>query len=330
MSCFDGLIALDNTCEGAEGALSLQTLGINESFLKDITGNEDTPKTLLANVQAWAEAYIVQDIKGRFGKMLTPRTFVDRVLIGELQEEDDVTNASGTIGGIVVEIDHPTSVLSLTIYRAAYAGKTTGPEVFTIYDLNTGQIVNTFTLTITAGEFKQAPIKVVLPSVLTRSKYFIAHPALDTYRTETGKGSCSTCGDTAYAFGGLRAYGARMSSSLPKRTSNIQRVDHTSGLSLSMTLACDHSEWICAMGDDLALPYLYKVGQGIMDRALSNGSRINNTIKEAMMEVLAARAKQYMDEYETSMTGLMSGITVPMDPMCFACKRGSFTTVGIP
>lgn len=121
-----------------------------------------------------------------------------------------------------------------------------------------------------------------------------------------------------------------MSSSLPKRTSNIQRVDHTSGLSLSMTLACDHTEWICAMGDDLALPFLYKVGQGIMDRAISNGGRINNTRKEEMLEVLAARAKQYMDEYETSMTGLMSGITVPMDPMCFSCKRGSYTIVGIP
>jgi hypothetical protein len=46
--------------------------------------------------------------------------------------------------------------------------------------------------------------------------------------------------------------------------------------------------------------------------------------------VLAARAKQYMDEYESAMDGLMKGISIPMDPMCFACKRGSFTTVGIP
>ena len=328
MSCFDGMITLADTCDSGEGVLSLQTLGINETLLKDITGEEDTPAKLLSEVEAWAQAYMMSDIKGRFGKVLTPRTFVDRVLIGELKEEDNVTNASGTIGGIIVEIDHPASVLSLNIYKAAYAGKTTGSEVFTIYDLTTGQVVTTFTLDVTAGQFVPVKVNVVLPSVLKCSKYFISHTALDTYRTETGKGSCSSCGDTAYKFGGLTAYGARMSSSLPKRVSNIQRVNHTSGLSLSMTLACDHAEWICSIGDDLALPYLYKVGQGVMDRALYAVGRINNTRLDP--ELLSARAKQYMDEYATAMDGMMKGISIPMDPMCFACKRGSFTMVGIP
>ena len=322
------MITLADTCDSGEGVLSLQTLGINQTFLKDITGPEDNEATILADVERWAQAYIMQDIKKRFGKKLTPRTFVDRVLIGELKEEDNVTNASGTIGGIVVEIDHPASVLSLNIFRAAYAGKTTGSEVFTVYDLTTGLAVTTFTLAVTADQFVPVKINVVLPSVLKCSKYFISHTALDTYRTETGKGSCSTCGDTAYAFGGLKAYGARMSSSAPKRVSNIQRVSHTSGLSLTMTLACDHAEWICSIGDALALPYMYKVGQGIMDRALYAVGRMNNT--KADPELLSARAKQYMDEYESTMDGLMGGIPIPMDPMCFACNRGSYTHVGIP
>ena len=328
MSCFDGLITLENTCDAQPGVLSLQTLGINESLLKDITGTEDTPKSLLAEVQKWAEAYIIQDIKGRFGKRLTPYTFVDRVLIGELQEEDDVVNQAGTIGGIVVETNHPGSILTLNIYKAAYAGKTTGPEVFTIYDLVTGQVVTTFTLTVTAGQFAQTTVKIALPAVLRSTKYFISHPALDTYRTDTGKGSCSTCGDPSYSFGGLTAYGARMSAGLPKRSSNIQKVDHTSGLSLSMTLACDHSEWICSLGDDIALPYLYKVGQGIMDRALYAAGRMNNT--RLNPELLSARAEQYLAEYDTSIEGTLKGIRIPMDPMCFSCNRSTYTTVGIP
>ncbi len=328
MGCFDGLLRLDNTCDSSEGVLSLQTLGINETLLKDITGSEDSTTSLLAEVQAWAEAYISQDIKSRFSKQITPHTFVDRVLLGELEEADNVTNASGTIGGIVLEVNHPNSILVLNIYKTAYAGKTTGNEVFTIYDLLTGQVVSTFTLSVTAGQFNPTTVKIALPSVLKCSKYFISHTALDTYRTEVGKGSCTTCGDTAYVFGGLKAYGARMSASLPKRVSNIQRVNHTSGLSVSVTLACDHAEWICSLGDDLALPYLYKVGQGIMDRALYAVGRMNNTRLDP--ELLSARAKQYMDEYVSTMDGVMKGIMIPMDQTCFRCKRSSFTSVGIP
>lgn len=330
MSCFDGLITLENTCDSSEGVLSLQTLGITETFLSDITGPEDTTASLLADVARWASAYITQDIKGRFGKRLIPHTFVDRVLIGELKDSDDVTNSAGTIGGIVVEINHPNSVLTLSIYKAAYAGKTTGSQVFTIYDLTTGMTIGTFTLDVTAGQFMQTTVKIALPSVLKCSKYFIAHPALDTYRTETGKGACSTCGDTAYNYGGLKAYGARMGASLPKRTSNLQRVSHTSGLSLSMTLSCDHSEWICSLGNDLALPYLYKVGQGIMDRALDATGRMNNIKSEAYAQRLGERAAQYLEEYDAAMNGLMQGVAIPMDPMCFSCKRSSFTSVGIP
>lgn len=329
MDCFDGLITLDDTCAEGSGVLELQAVGITETFLASITGPEDEPFKLLAQVEEWAGAYITSDMMGKFGPKMITRTFVDRQVLGDPQDEDDVVNAANTIGGLVIEVEQSASNLVIDLINAGYWGKTTNAaQVFTIYDLLTGATVDSFTLNVTADNIGKSIVSIALPAGGQRQRYFIAHTALDTYRTEVGLGSCTSCGDTAYKQGGMTAYGARMSDSLPKKYSNIQRVDHTSGLIITATLKCDHKQWLCDIRSDLALPYLYKVAQGIMDRAIQAVDRMNNVTFDK--DLLIGRAEQYEKEYDASMERVLAGISVPMDPVCFSCRKGIFSIVGIP
>lgn len=322
LDCFNGLITLDDTCAGNDAdALPLQSLGINETFLAAITGKEDMPAKMLEQVETWARNYMSVDVLQRYGSQVRATTMVDRMHLGALSQDAVTPPLAGTRGGIVIEINPATSNLAATLLSVSYNG---AAQTVTVYDLGDGSIVTTVT-----GVSAKRNVRIALPAHARKSSYLIATDSADygNVLLPGAASGCGSCGD-GWKSGVARAYGARLSTVLPVITSNLTTVGHTSGLSVDITVACDHAQWLCEMRASLALPYLYKVGQGIMDRAMQAGDRMNNVVSNE--KLLAARAEQYQAEYEKAIGAIVKRAVVPSDGICFACNSPSRIVTAIP
>ncbi len=124
-------------------------------------------------------------------------------------------------------------------------------------------------------------------------------------------------------------YGARMSNAVAKKYSNLQRVSHTSGMGITVTVECDHGQWLCEVKNTLALPYLYKVGQGIIMRGVDNLDRFNS-YAGLNRDALVERAERYSKDYGEAMNNTVGKMSVPDDPVCFTCKAYTRTVIALP
>lgn len=331
LDCFDDLVTLDATCAGGTaGVLTLQQLGITESLLAKFTGPEDTVSGMLAEVQQWAKAVVQNDAVNARINDIRPHTFVDRQRIGDPDDSQTLmAGTAGTIGGVVIETNHPNSNLVIRIGMGYYYGNTPGSMTFTVYDLEDWTAVGTYTITAVAGKNVSRSIQVELPAYRTHKRYFVTHTALDYYQVNVASGSCSSCGEKGYRHGGVNMYGARMSDAVAKKYSNLQRVSHTSGIGITVTVECDHGQWLCEVKNSLALPYLYKLGQGLLIRGIDNLDRFNSYAglnREALME----RAERYSADYNTAMNNTVGKMIVPDDPMCFMCTQKTMSVIALP
>jgi len=317
LDCFDGLITLDNTCSGASGVMALQTLdGMSESLLKDITGSEDTPASVLEQAEKWARAHMHNEVITHLAPRMTGRTFIDRKHIGEADDDQVLLSGSG-IGGILVEINQPASNAVLRIGALGLFADYTGDVTITVYDLEDGSIAATYDITVQAGVSLTEDVQIVLPAYRKRKAYFIAHDLPSYYRTWTA-GSCGSCSQ-GYYHGGVRVNGARLADGLAKKRTNLRISSETSGLMAVITVECDHAQLLCELRNALAMPYLYKVGEGIMRRAINAHGRVNNTRLD--IEQLKENAAFYAGNYQSQMDKTLGKMRLPDDPMCFTCVK---------
>jgi hypothetical protein len=331
LDCFTGLITMDATCDGGDpGVLTLQSIGIDESLLADITGREDTPASVLANAEKYARAIMHNDVVTHFAPRMIRRTFLDRVLVG--QADDRQTLESGTgIGGIVIEIGrNQTWQKSNVVLRIGSMGMwsdVTGPATITIYDLDDSSVVATRTIDLIAGRNIVEGVQIALPAYRRRKSYYITHSLPNWYRTTTEASGCTTC-VKGQLGSDVQVWGGRIAPALPVKRSNIQRSSNTSGLSVLVTLECAHAQLLCEVKDVLALPYLLKVGEAIMQRGIQGYTRLNST--RLNLENLQERADRYGQQYVAAMENVLGRMRLPEDHKCFACTTPLRSTISLP
>jgi hypothetical protein len=324
LNCFDNLITLAPT-----GSLSLATIGITERLLGSITNEEETPESLLENCETLARAVIANDVVTHFGDKIIPKTFVDRAGFGIPDEDADVlTPAAGTIGGYVVEIDQPRSNAVLRIGMLGAWMTSTGPQTITIYDLADGSTIATHVLDCTAGVILREDVQIEIPAYRARRRLFITTNAATYHKVDVAPGDCLQCGKRGWHYQGVTVKGGILPAAAAKLWPNVQTVSHTSGLLMTITLECDHAAMLCEVKKTLALPYLYKVGHIMIDRAIHAFDRLNSeTIpKDALMK----RADRLGAEYVEAMKNALSKMQPPQDPMCFICHERTRSVVILP
>lgn len=327
LDCFDGLISLDKTCTGGSGVLPLQTLdGINESMLKDMTGPEDTVASMLAECETWARAHIHNDVVTHFGSRIIARTFMDRKIVGEPDEEQELVTGETGLGGILIEIDQPRSNAVLRLGRLGLFGNYTGDVTLTIYDLEDGSIAATYDIDVVAGVSKTDNVQITLPAYRKRKMYFVCHDLPQYYRTWTN-GGCGSCG-VGYAHGGVRVTGARLPVGMAKKKTNLRLNNDTSGIMAVVTVECDHAQMLCEVRDALKLPYLYKYGEAIMRRGIYAVDRMNN--QRLNVDFLKEKAAYYAEEYRSQLNKTLGKMRLPDDPMCFTCVKNASVFIAIP
>jgi hypothetical protein len=331
MDCLNNLIALDHTCAGdTNPVMTLQSIGITERTLAQILNEDETPATLLANVEQLARKVVRNDVITHFADRIIPRTIIDAEGLGHPDEKQEVmVGGAGERGGIVIEFGESKSnqVLRLSDVGLWMPGATV-PYTIEVYDLSDGSIVDSVTIDAGGGVQVSEHVQVVIPARRRRKSYFIATNATTYYRVNMSHvGVCSTCSG-ALSFGTCYVWGGILPAAVPVRRSNIRSVNHTSGLMLTATVECDHAAILCEVRDLLALPYLYKVGHLLMERALYAFERLNsNTIDK---EALAMRHDSFGEQYTASMNNVLGKMRLPDDPTCFVCHQRTHSIVAIP
>lgn len=322
MQCLDALVPLRDTCGSTSGSgLSLQSAGITETFLASITGPEDTPASLEADVRAWASAYLRNNAVTVNAEHIVPHTLLQNKRIGAPADNDDLLTASGR-GGIYLDINAPGSNLVLNVSLMSFYGA--GDTTVDVVDLFDGTIIQSVPLV----NGQRTTVTIALPAHRERKRYLLMHDETTFREMVVESNQCNSCAPYSYILEGVTAYGGRIADSVPLRASNVQRVSHTSGLSIIMTLNCDTSAWLCESASILALPYLNLLALGFMRHAIAQVERMNNTTYNR--EVLEERAKEYAVEYKQTMENALANVRPGSDSMCFRCRPYTQLRVGIP
>lgn len=329
LDCFDGLIVLDKTCAAGSGYMTLQSLdGINETMLANLTGPEDTVASMVDECEQWARAELRNDVVAYFANRINPRTFIDRKHVGDPDEDQELMTGNTGIGGILIEINQPRSNSVLRLGALGLYAATTGTVTITMYDLEDGSIAATYDLEVEAGKSITEDVQIVLPAYRKRKAYFLAHDLTSFYRTWSNEhGSCGTCSQ-GYRHGGVTINGARLADGLAKKRTNLRITSDTSGLMAVVTVGCDHGQMLCEVRNAIAMPYLYKVGEGLMRRGIHAVERMNS--QRLNIELLKERAAFYAEKYAEQLNRTLGKMRIPDDPMCFTCVKPVMTRIAIP
>ena len=101
------------------------------------------------------------------------------------------------------------------------------------------------------------------------------------------------------------------------------------GLSVWLSIECDHESWLCNIKQQLAIPMLYKTAELAMEYGVFNTERENtSTVRDKGQ--LKERQLMYHETYNDKMKKALAAIVLPSDSDCFVCKRRNRVTVAIP
>lgn len=331
MGRLDELIGIDKVCGATNGVAYLGDIGMTEKEFSDYMSADDKDvPAFLAQRASHAARYVTSDVLNHYRSVIRPRTFIDRATIGEPDDRQELITAdAGTINGMVLEVDARKSNVKLSISKLSIWTDTSSAFVVTIRDLADGSTVTTASLTApTANVVTYYDQSIEIPIRRRKAKFLITHSLPTYYRTNAGKGSCSTCRGSSYKHSILEAYGASIASAGPFIRTSVESENHTAGLGLTVTVECDHAAWLCEHKSMMTLPMLYKIAADSKAIGSRNMDRLNNRTIDR--DRLIRESNDMNREYAKLMDEVWKNIPLPSDRECFVCNSQTKVIVGIP
>ena len=333
MGCLAELVSFQNTCGGASGAIDLSGLGITEKELADYVSEDNASITdFLDERIAHAERVVTSDVLRRYASRIVPNNFAEVGRIGEPDEDQTLLSATaGTNGGIALEVTAPVSNVRIDISRLEVYSDVGGTVNVLIYDLTDGTLFATVPIVTTANAVTVEQVNLKLPVYRKKGRYLLTTSMPTYYKTwaRGGAAGCAYCGSAEYKMGNLRAWGARIDNADAYAYHNLETVSHTSGLSITASVVCDHAAWLCEIKDLIALPFAYKVAELCKQYGLMNLDRFN--VRQGQnTEKLGQQASLMAAEYGKAMDALFLNMPTPSDQTCFDCSRRTRQVISIP
>lgn len=333
MGCLSELVGLDVTCQQRDGKTYVGELGITEKELSDyMSADSATIDDFIADRVALAERWVMTDMLTRLAPRMIGKTFVDRGRLGEYDERQTLMTAPvNTEGGMVLDVCQPGSNLKLLVSSLSVWSDVGGDVDVVFTDLTDGTVLHTETIEATTADklgTKAVDITISIPR--KKMRVLVATDLPSYYRTTLHGGSCTTCGSKTYRQGPVEVYGAYISSAATVSYANIQRATHTSGLSIVLTVACDHEAFVCEHKGLLALPMGFKVAEEVVSYGLGNFDRINARIGTGNRDALVARRDEFARKYADAMGRLWDNMPTPTDAACFVCNSMIRRVVALP
>jgi hypothetical protein len=329
LDCFDGLTGLANTCDAyaASPVVPLENYGIDETFIAQFIGPEDTVASFLYGAEQDARLVMKTDILSRYAARIIPRTFLHAERVGEPDGHQTLVTGATGLNGILIEVNQRAANTRLALTGWRFYAAATESVTITIYDLADGSVVDTVTIAATTNVLSSSAEEVMIPLPRRTGRFFVAHDR-PTFRVQQVDSGCSSCTGGAYRYGGVLVTGASLPAATPIVRSNLRTGSKTGGLSVVVDVACDHSQYLCEARDMFTGPYVKKVIEVILRRGINAVERMNT--QRINLDLLKARADRAGEEYAASMTNLMSGMVLPCDDVCFTCAKYARVVTSAP
>lgn len=328
MNCFDNIIGIKRTCDSTEPTSGLYLNDLAGLSIKDadasISDEYASGLRMIKNKINLATQLIMNHLRAGTTKFLAYST-VENGVCGIFTDKKIIPSELGKKKGIQIRLkNYPYLTLSISSI-SFYAHETKAIDIY-IYDLITGQLLDTFPVSTTAGQ---------VVSVIVNKKYGVESKTTELFictdsdisfnQAILSKGHCNGCTNShsnAYTY---LSYAE--TSSTEVIASNLQGGQSTGGISLSYSLECSIDPFICSMANTMGMPIVYKTAALVMEElAVSKRQNSIITIHKETHEELQAK---YEAEFQASLGAIFNNMKPPND-MCFHCNSSIKTRAFAP
>jgi hypothetical protein len=201
-------------------------------------------------------------------------TLLESLNIGHEAEIRKEQAQTGRVG-IKIELHNADDYLKLSIARVRLYANFSGARTIEIRNTNTGQLIDSFSITAMLGEIVEIPVSVSVPTSRQPLNLWIGYDSQGSpsYFTQTTR-NCTSCGNHSYgrsAF--VRFNGASIEA--PFTRSSLGSLTHTGGLMIDYNIECDTSAYLCTISTLIGLPLLYKTAMVILEYGLRSGGQFS-------------------------------------------------------
>lgn len=307
--CLDKTVGSGWACDESGAPRTLQSIGISESMISDILGDDyDSPEDLVDEKIKFAQQEIYDTASQHFSESTARAGLIEDRTIGEKQS--GMKSAHSGFGGVILRVDNELD-LSVNINRVAFQLNFTGTIQLNIYRMTDGVVVHQEDVDITAGVIKIVDLDVEVYTHRRDLKVAIGYnkTGIQSYHYAMPS-DCPAC---PYTKCGLYVdgYGADFTEDF----STVTRTGHTSGMSIDYSISCKYERLVCANIHQLRSTMLWLVAKELMIYGI-NSRRWNESDVERHKESL----RYYSDNYDRSINVAFQNIRMPSNE-CFGCGR---------
>lgn len=335
MGCIAQNVGIDATCSTTtpKSGLYLSQYVSTSEVEQYLTAQYPTANALIADKMAMAEALVKNSVVAHFNTAIRNNTVVASQRVGLTQRNRTIIpEIAGYWKGVEVELCADHGWYDFFLKDIDLFVDYTGAVEVHVFDLYTGADLATIEVDAVAGEVFTVDVSQLFASNDRRLHLFIGYESdgIDSYNTTFLASGCGTCTYDGYRANKYMTFHAvKIDQALPMKNSSLRSITDTGGLSLTYSLQCNTTDWLCKFSNLLAPAFIYKVAELIMDFAITNSYQRRNSAN-INIEALRDREAKYRENFDAQMKAVIGGVSVPNIPECFECRDAVRHVTRIP
>jgi hypothetical protein len=322
ITCFDNLIGVKELCTSdPDSGLYINDLPyLDLKVLDAIRSSDFYGKSFFDNKIRYAGNMLVNTINNHLRPQYINRTILEKQTVGYYDAQQPFIAAQALYTGLEIRIEARAN-LEISISKIKLFTTFTGTMPVKVFNLVTGQLLDTFNVTATANRISELAVykKYYTENQRLYLGFFYDATAVSGYQSNVLQGSGFDCWDYCECGGintaFVRGVTAPIEASVVR--DELTGTGNTAGMSIDYTVTCSMESYVCSLRPELAFGFLHLVGSLICDEAL-NSKRLNSitTVDREKLEYCRDYCKGI---YNDSLEQLFQNMTLPNDG-CFRCN----------
>lgn len=327
MDCFDNLISIKTACEGTlptpSSGLYIEDLGITCKEADFYINNDyASGQALIIDKIKFATTLVRNHIANNFAQYIDSKSLVDSDVLGKPQDSLQLKSGIvGTLGGISLKLHNNQSYFNVFVSSISLQISTTQDVPVLVYDLISGQLLDTFTVPCEANVITQYIVNKTYGSYKRKLDLIFVYDTEDISSNTTilETNGCAYCNGYVYDNYYIAAAPVYLSESAAKIRSSLTTTNHTFGLSVTYSVQCALDKWLCELSNLMAMPILWQTGIQIMEYATKYSKRQTSSVN-IDAEQNQKRLDAYQVGYAKSINSTIQKMVIPKRDSCFYCE----------
>lgn len=337
MECLSKLVGIKNTCATpvSHSSYWLDDIDVTLSEVEQyIEKDVASAPQLVSDKINFAARSVADMIHQHFQGKYLASSMLTNGKVGYEQDNKVLVATNNKRKGIILETCNLYSHTKFYISRLSLFLDVTATVNVLVYDVIQGKLLDTIAVSCVAGEISYANVNKSYTSLQKIMKLAFIYDATgrNSYTTYLGGSGCATCSG---GYGSLKvsnyvnAQSVTIAIGDDEIQNNFTNISETGGMAVHFNLSCDHENWLCDIGNVVALPILYKSAAEILRFGLMKSDRFNNKAGNDW-ERMQKRLDYFELRFRESMDAILPQIKTPNDQLCFACNDRIMSKVILP